>query len=268
MDESKNTEKKSSVGSRAYLELEACASLGNQISVKSELRLQIMRELFKNKGVSLKNLRKCHYDLDESLATLERYSEGLGNVPFAGDMGAGSSKAMPVRYYAKQPIMDAVSRLMTELEVTYVNLILAFLDKTDAEVSSDQIDTLLDIKVQEHYPQSFLLRSRAHITKKELRESFPEFYRLKSRDDIWQSTVAIFRDHVPSFPVESLSPADGLSEHLGMDSLDLFEFILDVEEKLGIDLSDGFGEMELTVGNLARLLENRLPPDPSNSNRS
>lgn len=268
MDESKNTKKKSSVGARAYLELEACAALGNQSSVKSELRLQTMRELFENKGVALKNLRKCHYDLDESLATLEGYSKGLGNVPFSGDMGAGSSKAMPVRHHAIQPIMDAVSRLMTELEATYVNLILAFLDETDVEVSSDQIDTLLDIKIRENYPQSFLLRSRANITERELSESFPEFYRLKSRDDTWQSILAIFRDYAPSFPVESLSPADGLSEHLGMDSLDLVEFFFDIEEKLGIDPSDDFGEMELTVGNLARLLENRLPPDPSNSKRS
>jgi len=266
MTESKKTKKTSSVGVGDYLELEACAAFGGLDSVE-KLRLEIMRDLFENKGVSLKILRG-HPDLNASLAVLERYAEGLGNVPFADDMGAGVSKAMPVRYYAKGPIMNAALQLVTELETTYVNLILAFLDKTDAEVSFDQIEALLDVEVRKKYPESFLKRSRANITEEELRESFPEFYRLKSRDDIWQFVVPLFRDRSIGFAAESLSPVDGLSEDLGMDSLDIIELFDEIDDLLGTNLCNEIGNMELTIGNLARLLEKQLPPVPSKVKRS
>jgi acyl carrier protein len=55
-----------------------------------------------------------------------------------------------------------------------------------------------------------------------------------------------------------VTPSAFLTENLGMDSLDVFELVVSIEEEWGITIPDDAAESIKTVGDVIRYLESKL----------
>lgn len=66
---------------------------------------------------------------------------------------------------------------------------------------------------------------------------------------------AIIRQVAPS--IEMVQSADALTDGLKLDSLDLVEITMGVEEEFDIDVLDADAEMWLTVGDIVAYLDKR-----------
>lgn len=226
-----------------YLYLEAAQAIRG-ISEKEALELKILQAAFESAEISVAQLRK-EPDLDESLSKLENYAQRLKNPPFAGDMGVGNSKAMAPRYYSKGAIIAAVIDVRSALSEAYVKLALAFADLSKSQFSEKQFRSEME---------SSLFRT------------YPEFYRLKGREAVWEAFLDNLRKHSLTFDPDTLSPADSFEGQF--DSLDYIEMAQEFEDSFGIEISmEDLEDMEYTAGGLARLWERKLspqkPPKPS-----
>lgn len=109
-----------------FLKLESEAAL-DKLAPREETELNVLRMSFASLA-SPQTLRSEHGDLDGSLATLEAYAKEVAKSPFGGDMGVGTSKAMPVRYEHMGPISGSASQLLLALKDAYIDLLIAFID--------------------------------------------------------------------------------------------------------------------------------------------
>ena len=228
-----------------FLKLESQAAL-DKLTPKEETELKVLRMTFSSLA-SPQTLRSGHGDLDASLATLEAYAKEVAQFPFRGDMGVGSSKAMPVRYEHMGPIAGCASLLIQALKGAYIDLVVAFIDAPAREHIS-----LLE---------KSLLADGNEInrrTEQTLRKKYPEFYRLLGRKEVFRRMVDLLRE-ATAMDLEKLSPDMSLSNELYLESLELLDLISKLEDEFSIKIEDEeYCGIEMTVGELAKILSNKL----------
>jgi len=78
-----------------------------------------------------------------------------------------------------------------------------------------------------------------------------------SRNEIWSKVhdVLVKELHVPS---SSITPQADFMKDLGLDSLDLIELTMALEEEFGMEIEDEEAEKILTMPQLLELLEGKL----------
>lgn len=78
-----------------------------------------------------------------------------------------------------------------------------------------------------------------------------------SRSDIWPKVHGILVEQL-HIPATSITPQAAFSNDLGLDSIDVIELTMAVEEEFGIEIPDEEAEKLLTMRDLLRYLEEKL----------
>ena len=76
--------------------------------------------------------------------------------------------------------------------------------------------------------------------------------------DVLQRVIRLAADQVGVLP-EEVTPQTHFQNDLGYDSLDVVQFVIDVEEEFGVRIPDEQADKLVTVGDVVQFLEAHAP---------
>lgn len=79
--------------------------------------------------------------------------------------------------------------------------------------------------------------------------------------EIFNRLIDVAKYSVVIQSVDEIKPDSRFVDHLGFDSLDQIEVLMDVEEEFGIEISDEEAETIVTVGDAVALVQAKLMPN-------
>jgi acyl carrier protein len=79
-----------------------------------------------------------------------------------------------------------------------------------------------------------------------------------SREELSERVLSILAELAPEVDVHALKPAVRLRDQLDLDSMDFLNFLIGVDEQLGVDIPESDYPKLATLDSIYEYLENRL----------
>jgi hypothetical protein len=218
---------------------------------EQEIHMQVLRRQLPEE-LDLDGIRQNECDLDQQLVIVENYVRNACDLPYAGDMGAGTCRFMEVRYNNQQrftPVADLCAQEGVIMCVKLWRIVLGdLLPECDEEHPLSPSSTPQGTTTE---TAGLYAEERTHF----LRSKYHHFYELINDPKASATVIQGLKEiaGITQIPGE-LDPTMSMEQPFGIDSLDECELMSWYEEAFKIDLETVVYPENNTLGEWARTL--------------